>query len=110
MFESEALGIDVRDESVLSDFDAETGDELFGFRGKIVGISSEDAGAAFEKNDARFFGTNAAEIVAEGFLGNFGDSAGEFESGGTAADDDEGEPSAGFLFGAGALRLFEGVE
>ena len=63
----EALGIDVRDESVLSDFDAETGDELFGFGGKIVGISSENARAALEQNDARFFRTNAAEIVAEGF-------------------------------------------
>ena len=77
MFEIEALGIDVRDEGILSDFDAETGDELFGFGRKIVGISSEDARAALEKDNARFLRANTTKIMAKGFFGNFGDSPGE---------------------------------
>ena len=110
LLEVEAVGVDVGDESIFADVDAETGDELFGFGGKIFGIRGENARAAFEKNDVSFFGTNAAKIVAQGFASDFGEGAGEFEPGGAGTDNDEGEPGAGFGFGGGTLGAFEGVE
>ena len=48
--------------------------------------------------------------MLECFVGDFGESAGEFESGGAGADDDEVEPRAGFFLGFGTFGAFESVE
>ena len=110
VFVGDAGGGDVRNEDLLHDLDAEASDERFGFGGKIFGISVEDAVAAFHEEDAGFFGTDVAEIVAQGFAGDFGEGTGEFETGGAGTNDDEGEPGAGFGGIGGAFGALEGVE
>jgi hypothetical protein len=110
VFVADAIGTNVGDEGAEHDFDAEVLDEFFGFGGKIFGIGSENARAAFHENDAGFLGTDAAKVVFQGVVSDFGEGAGEFEAGGTGADDDEGEPGAFFGFGFGALSAFEGVQ
>ena len=110
VFVGDAGGCDARDEDTFHDLDAEVSDERFGFGGKIFGIGVEDAVAAFHEEDAGFFGTNVAKIVAQSFAGDFGEGAGEFEAGGAGSDDDEGEPGAGFGGIGGALSALEGIE
>jgi len=110
VFVSDAGGGDVRDEDAFHNFDTEASDEGFGFGGKIFGIGVEDAVAAFHEKDAGFFGTDVAEIVAQGFAGDFGEGAGEFEAGGAGSDNDESEPGAGFGGIGGTLGALEGVE
>ena len=51
-----------------------------------------------------------AEIVAQGFAGDFGESAGEFEAGGAGTNDDESEPGAGFGGIGGTFGALEGIE
>jgi hypothetical protein len=41
---------------------------------------------------------------------DFSQSTGEFETSGTGANNDEGEPVAGFTFGGGAFSAFERIE
>src|SRR5208337_1370663 len=110
VFVGDAGGGDVRDEDAFHDFDTEVSDERFGFGRKIFGIDAEDAVAAFHEEDAGFFGMNVAEIVAQRLAGDFGKGTGEFEAGGTGANDDEGEPGTGFGGIGGALGAFKGVK
>ena len=70
----------------------------------------QQAALAFDEKNIGFGGVDAAEIFAERVARNFAESAGKFNAGGSAADDNEGEFGAtpigiGFLFGA-----FEGEE
>src|ERR1700730_2619158 len=51
-----------------------------------------------------------AEIVLQGFIGDFSESAGELHPGGSRADDHEGEPGTGFFMAGGALGAFKGVK
>ena len=51
-----------------------------------------------------------AEVVLEGFVGDFREGAGELQAGGSGADDHESEPGAGFFMGGGALGTFKGVK
>jgi len=78
MFVGDAAGGDVRDEDAFPDFDAEASDEGFSFGGKIFREGIENSVAAFHKENAGFFGTDVAEIIAQGFAGDFGEGAGEF--------------------------------
>lgn len=110
VFVGDAGGSDVGDEDAFHYFYAEASDEGFGLGGKILGIDVEDAVAAFHKEDAGFVGMNVAEIVAQSFAGDFGESAGEFEAGGASSDDDKGEPGAGFSGIGGALGALECIE
>ena len=110
VFVGDAGGGDVRNEDTFHDFDAEVSDERFGFGGKVLGISVEDAVAAFHEEDAGFFGTDVAEIVAQSFAGDFGEGTGEFEAGGAGTNDDEGQPGTGFGGIGGAFGTLEGVE
>jgi len=110
VFVGDAYGGDVRDEDIFHDLDTEVSDERFGFGGKIFGIDVEDAVAAFHEEDAGFFGMNVAEIVAQGFPGDFGKGTSELEAGGTGANNDKGEPGAGFGGIGGALGALKGVE
>jgi hypothetical protein len=105
-----SCGVNLRDESVFADFDPKTRNQLLGFRGKIFRIGAEDAWSTFQQDDASFFGTNAAEIVTQSFLGNFGECAGEFEPSGAGTHDNEREPGARFGFSGGAFGAFERVE
>src|SRR5208337_2915370 len=107
VFVSDAVRGDVRDEDAFHDFYAEVSDEGFGFGGKIFGVGVEDAVAAFHEEDAGFFGMNVAEIVAQGFAGDFGKGAGKFEAGGACTNDDKGEPGTGFGGIGGALGALE---
>jgi hypothetical protein len=110
VFVADAIGTNVGDEGFEHDFDAEVFHKFFGFGGEIFGIGGENARAAFHENDAGFLRTDAAEIVFQSVVSDFGDGAGEFEAGGAGADDDEGEPGTFFVFGFGALGAFESVE
>lgn len=105
-----AVGIDIVDHGVFEDFNAEMGNKLFGFGGKILRIGGKHASGAIEKDNAGFARIDVAKIMAKSFASNFGEGAGKFEASGASTDDDEGEPGAGFGFRAGTLGTFEGVE
>jgi len=107
---ADEFGVNVGDECAEHDFDAEVREEFFCFGGEIFGVRSENARAAFHQDDTRFLGTDAAEVVFESVVSDFGEGAGEFEAGGAGADDDKGEPGAFFGFGFRALGAFESVE
>ena len=51
-----------------------------------------------------------AEVVLEGFVGDFGEGSGELQSGSSGADNHESEPGAGFFVAGGALGAFKGVK
>ena len=51
-----------------------------------------------------------AEVVLEGFVGDFGEGSGELQSGSSGADNHESEPGAGFFVAGGALGTFKGVK
>ena len=110
MLVGDTVGGDASDEDTFHDFDAEAGDKSFGFGGKIFGIGVEDAVAAFDEEDAGFFGSNVAEIVAQSFTGDFGESAGEFEASGARTHDDKREPGTDFGDVGGAFSTLESVE
>jgi hypothetical protein len=105
-----AVGIDIVDHGVFENFDAKTRDEFFRFGGKIFRVGGEDARSAIQKNDAGFGGIDVAKIMAKSLASNFREGAGKFEASGASADDDKGEPGAGFGFRAGTFRTFESVE
>ena len=48
--------------------------------------------------------------MRQGVAGDLGESSGQFDSGGTAADDHEVERSGGFAGGSLPLRQFEGEQ
>ena len=107
---ADAIGTDIGNQGAKHNFDAEIFKEFFCFCGKVLGIGRENARAAFHENDARILGADAAEIVLQGVIGDFGDGAGELETGGASADNDEGEPGAFLGFGFGTLGALECVE
>jgi hypothetical protein len=110
VFIADAFRVDIGDKGAEHDFDTEVLDEPLGFGREILGIGSENAGAAFHKNDAGFLGADATEVVLESMVSDFGEGTGEFEAGGAGADDDEVEPGAFFGFGFGAFGALESVE
>ncbi len=57
--------------------------------GKVFGIGGQYSRAPFNQQDVRSCGVDGAELMREGVTADFGESSGEFDSGGPGADDDE---------------------
>src|SRR5258707_5106536 len=70
----------------------------------------EIAVSSLHKNDADILREDAAEIVLQSMVSDFGNGAGEFEAGCTGTDDYKSEPGALLGFGFGALGAFEGIQ
>ncbi len=66
--------------------------------------------AAFEEANASAARIDGAEIVGEGVPADLGEGSGEFDSGGSGADDHEVQRIAGFTGRGAAFREFEGEQ
>ena len=89
-------------------FGAESLQLLFGFDGKVFGVIREDVLLAFNEDDAGLGGIDMAEVAAHVVAGDVADGSGEFDAGGTAADDDEVERVMGSGLEHFPLGEFEG--
>ena len=77
---------------------------------QIFRVSGQDAGRAFDQDDARLGGIDVAEIVAHVELGDVADGAGQFDPGGSSADDDEVQLRVGAGLYHFPLRQFKGQQ
>jgi hypothetical protein len=85
------------------------GDQLFlGLGGKIRGKQRQHPVLALDQQDLGIRGIDAAEIVAQGVVGDFAQGAGELHTSRPAADNHEGQPRAAFLEVRFALGALEG--
>jgi hypothetical protein len=57
----------------------------FGFAGKFLGISGQNSRAAFDQQDAGLPRIDMAELVVQGVVRDFSESACEFDAGGSTA-------------------------
>jgi hypothetical protein len=71
------------------DLNSEASKLLFGFAGKFLRIAGQNARATLDEQDAGLAGIEIAKLVIESMVGDFGQSAGELDTGGTSSDDYE---------------------
>ena len=108
--EADLFVVELRDDRVREDFDAEAPQLRFGLRGEIGRIGREDALFPLDEDHARARRVDAAEVAEHGLPRDLGERAGELGAGRPRADDDEGEPGP-LPVGIGlALSFLEGEE
>ena len=85
--------------------------QLFdGFFRQVFGVGGEDAGRAFDQDHAGLGGIDVAKVVAHVKLRDVADGAGDFDAGGSPADDDEVQFGVGAGFHHFALGQFKGEQ
>jgi len=83
---------------------------ILGFSGQILGVRCQNPRAALQQEDAGAGGVDGAKFIGQCMMGDLGESACQFDSGGSASDDYEVEREVGSAVGLLALCQLEGEQ
>ena len=106
----DAVGVDVGHHRAELDLDADLVELAAGAAAELLAERRQHVGGGVEQDDAGGGRVDAAEVAAQGAVGELGDLAGHLHPGGAGADDDEGEQPVDLLLRLGELGQLEGAE
>ena len=106
----DAVGVDVGDHRAELDLDADLVELAAGAAAELLAERRQHVGRGVEQDDAGGGRVDAAEVAAQGAVGELGDLAGHLHAGRAGADDDEGQQPVDLGLVVGQLGELERAE